>query len=393
MIKDKKVWAIVAGACIILLATFGMYKMGMFGPSKVRVETVSQREMPLRIKSEANVSALNKATIVPSFNGTISQVLVKIGDEVQAGQLLAQIDVAPLQAQLAALENQLMQARTAAETRSAADFVPGGGTIQPNAVSAGDVERAREMLAAGIITQKEFDTISARAVVSAAPHGGGTVASAHYAELAGIESAMAQVQQQIAQSQLIAPITGRVSAIYNEDRKIAVAGRPFMLIQQMSPVVASLSIPQDFAAKLVAVTDKKTISVNLIMPDGGKVPGELTFVDTAAVQSAPSVLVKATFNNSSNAIIPGDFYTIEIASDMSAKVTAVPEKAVHSNNDGKFVYILTKENTVDVRLIEVGETVDGYIAITNGLTNGETIITSSGTYQLGETVILEENSK
>lgn len=392
--KNKKPIAVGIAALVMILAAFGLYRAGVFGPSKVTVETVQTREMPLRINSEANVSALNKATITPSISGPVLDMKVKVGDEVQAGQQLALLDGGALQSQLASLNEQLAQVRASniAQAQAAAVSAPGGGAIQPGAISAADVTRAQEMLSAGIITQKEFSTIQQRAAASSGGSGGGIVSTggASYAETAGIETAIAQVQAQLAQTQVVAPISGRVSAIYNEDRKVAVAGRPFMMIQQLSPVVAALSIPQDFALKLAQVTDKASIQVSLELQNGNTIPGELTYIDTASPQGTPSVLVKATFDNKDGAISPGDFYTLHIESPLTAMVTAVPESSVHTNSDGKFVYVLTKENTVDVRLVEVGETVDGYMAITNGLADGEKIITNSGKYELGQQVTTGE---
>ena len=70
------------------------------------------------------------------------------------------------------------------------------------------------------------------------------------ANTAAIEAQIAQVSAQMAASTIVAPIAGTVTAIYNEDRQMAIADRPFMMIQQSTPMVASLSIPRDAAMKL-----------------------------------------------------------------------------------------------------------------------------------------------
>ena len=54
--------------------------------------------------------------------------------------------------------------------------------------------------------------------------------------------------------------------------------------------------------------------------------------------------------------------------------------------DGKYVYVLTANNTVDVRVVEVGDEQDGYVSIMTGLNEGEQVITTKGTFELGEKV-------
>lgn len=84
------------------------------------------------------------------------------------------------------------------------------------------------------------------------------------------------------------------------------------------------------------------------------IPGELTYIDTNQPENVPSVLVKATFNNEKGAIKAGEFYSLIIESSAQAKMLVVPAAAVRENQDGKYVYVLTADNTVDVRVVEVG---------------------------------------
>ncbi len=390
---NKKWLGVVAGVIIIAVAAWLL--PGYLGPSTVTVETVGQKEMPLRVSSDANMSALNKATITPTLSAPVTDMRVKVGDDVQAGEVVAVLDSTALQTQLSSLMAQLEQARSSAgSTAPSAPRGADGVVIQKGAVTSENVEQAREMLNAGIITQKEFNTISSRAsgggeVFVAAPQssGGGSVPTGNdnSAAIAGIQSAIAQVQSQIAQTQIIAPMSGKVSAIYNEDRKVSIAGRPFMMIQQITPVVASVSIPQTFAQSLAQMPDKKAAQVKVLVANT-EVLGEITYIDTMAPAGTPSVLLKATFDNSAGKITPGEFYPLVIDSPITSKVTAVPSTAIHSNSDGKFVYVMTADNTVDVRVVETGDEVDGYTAITNGLSEGEQIITSKGKYDLGEKV-------
>ncbi|SUP43216.1 efflux RND transporter periplasmic adaptor subunit [Veillonella criceti] len=369
-------WSVIPIIMVMMLAL-----SGCFGPTKVTTVEVDTKEMPVKISNDANITALNKVTIEPTVSGQVSTMAVKVGDEVKQGQVVAMLDTSTLQTQL----NQLIQELGEQQSHAGVQAVPQETTVVPGAVSSADVNRAHEMMMNGIITEKEYQTIVQRSQATVVTSGGGYVATGGGMEVAGIQAAIAQLQTQIAQSQIVAPMTGRVAAIYNEDRKVAIEGRPFMLIQQNTPVVASLSIPQSFALKLAEPANKSTLKVYLKVDDK-EIPGELTYVDTNAPAGTPSVLVKATFNNTDDVIKPGEFYTLVIESSATAPVIAVPKEAVHENKDGKFVYVVTADNTVDVRVVETSETVDGYTAIVMGLSKGERIITSKGNFELGEQV-------
>ena len=366
--KLKRIYSVVAmlGVVMMALAIAGC------GTKTVSVADVTYKDMPLQIHNDANVTALNKATVTPTLTGQVAYA-VKVGDQVQQGQTLATVDTSALQQQLASLQGQLAQAQ-------AQSYATSVTTTTAASVDSGQLAQAQKMREAGMITQKEYDRIVERSqpqTTTVTTGGGG----------GGANTAAIQVSAQMAASTIVAPIAGTVTAIYNEDRQMAIADRPFMMIQQSTPMVASLSIPRDAAMKLGTPDAKKGIKVLLKVGDQ-ELPGELTYVDVTQPENVPSVLVKATFNNDKGLIKAGEFYTLIIESDIKAKMLTVPSKAVRENQDGKYVYVLTENNTVDVRVVEVGTTVDDDVAIISGLNEGDKVITTDGTFELGESVKL-----
>ena len=360
----------ILGVMIMTLAIAGC------GTKTVSVAEVTYKDMPLQIHNDANVTALNKATITPTLTGQVVYA-VKVGDQVQQGQTVATVDTSALQQQLASLQGQLAQA----QSQSYATAVT---TTTAASIDSTQLEQAQRMREAGIITQKEYDRILERSqpqTTTVTTGGGGGV------NTAAIEAQIAQVSAQMAASTIVAPIAGTVTSIYNEDRQMAIADRPFMMIQQSTPMVASLSIPRDAAMKLGTAEAKNGMKVLLKVGDQ-EIPGELTYVDITQPENVPSVLVKATFNNEKGLIKAGEFYTLVIESNVKAKMLTVPTKAVRENQDGKSVYVLTENNTVDVRVVEVGITEGDDVAIISGLNEGDKVITTDGTFELGESVKL-----
>ena len=372
--KLKRIYSVVAmlGVVMMALAIAGC------GTKTVSVADVTYKDMPLQIHNDANVTALNKATVTPTLTGQVVYA-VKVGDQVQQGQTLATVDTSALQQQLASLQGQLAQAQSQSYATSVTTT-----TTTAASVDSAQLAQARKMREAGMITQKEYDRIVERSqpqTTTVTTGGGGG------ANVAAIEAQIAQVSAQMAASVIVAPIAGTVTAIYNEDRQMAIADRPFMMIQQTTPMVASLSIPRDAAMKLGTPEAKNGMKVLLKVAEQ-ELPGELTYVDITQPETVPSVLVKATFNNDKGLIKAGEFYTLVIESNVKAKMLTVPSKAVRENSDGKYVYVLTENNTVDVRVVEVGITEGDDVAIISGLNAGDKVITTDGTFVLGESVKL-----
>ena len=373
--KINRLCSVIAMLSVMIMAL----AIAGCGTKTVSVADVTYKDMPLQIHNDANVTALNKATVTPTLTGQVVYA-VKVGDQVQQGQTLATVDTSALQQQLASLQGQLAQAQSQSYATSVTTT-----TTTAASVDSAQLAQAQKMREAGMITQKEYDRIVERSqpqttTVTTGGGGGG-------ANTAAIQAQIAQVSAQMAASTIVAPIAGTVTAIYNEDRQMAIADRPFMMIQQSTPMVASLSIPRDAAMKLGTPDAKKGIKVLLKVGDQ-ELPGELTYVDVTQPENVPSVLVKATFNNDKGLIKAGEFYTLIIESDIKAKMLTVPSKAVRENQDGKYVYVLTENNTVDVRVVEVGMTEDDNVAIISGLNEGDKVITTDGNFELGESVKL-----
>ncbi len=371
--KINRLCSVIAMLSVMIMAL----AIAGCGTKTVSVADVTYKDMPLQIHNDANVTALNKATVTPTLTGQVVYA-VKVGDQVQQGQTLATVDTAALQQQLASLQGQLAQAQSQSYATSVT-------TTTAASVDSAQLAQARKMREAGMITQKEYDRIVERSqpqttTVTTGGGGGG-------ANVAAIEAQIAQVSAQMAASVIVAPIAGTVTAIYNEDRQMAIADRPFMMIQQTTPMVASLSIPRDAAMKLGTPEAKNGMKVLLKVAEQ-ELPGELTYVDITQPETVPSVLVKATFNNDKGLIKAGEFYTLVIESNVKAKMLTVPSKAVRENSDGKYVYVLTENNTVDVRVVEVGITEGDDVAIISGLNAGDKVITTDGTFVLGESVKL-----
>ena len=119
--------------------------------------------------------------------------------------------------------------------------------------------------------------------------------------------------------------------------------------------------------------------------NGTQVQGQITFV---GAESGPSITVKATFNVQSGQVTIGEFYTLVIETKAEAPALTLPKEVIRDGENGKFVYVLTDENTIDIKTIEIGLEVDGAVTILDGLNPTDRVVTSKGNFELGESVHL-----
>ena len=142
--KLNRFYSVVAmlGVVMMALAIAGC------GTKTVSVADVTYKDMPLQIHNDANVTALNKATVTPTLTGQVAYA-VKVGDQVQQGQTLATVDTSALQQQLASLQGQLAQAQ-------AQSYATSVTTTTAASVDSGQLAQAQKMREAGMITQKNM---------------------------------------------------------------------------------------------------------------------------------------------------------------------------------------------------------------------------------------------
>ena len=98
--------------------------------------------------------------------------------------------------------------------------------------------------------------------------------------------------------------------------------------------------------------------------------------------------MKATFNVQPGQVTIGEFYTLVIETKAEAPALTLPKEVIHDGENGKFVYVVTENNTIDIRTIETGLEMDGVVTILDGLYPTDRVVTNNGNYELGESVHL-----
>ena len=319
-------------------------------PAPVVVAAARKGDIDVSINALGTVTALNTATIKPRVDGQLVRIAFQEGQLVKAGEVLAEIDARPYQAQLDQASGQLQRDQA----------------LLTNAQI--DLERYRGLLAKDSIAKQQVDAQDALVRQYQ-----GTVLS----DKGQVENA----RLQLSFTKVTAPIPGRTGLkqvdLGNMVRASDATG--IVVITQTQPITVVFSIPSEslppVASRWLA---KETLPVEAWDREGKKVlaKGKLTTLDNQIDTATGTVKLKAEFANSDRALFPNQFVNARLRVETRKDATLIPMAAIQRGTQGTFVYVVSAEdNTVSLRPVTLGPNTADTVAIEKGLEPGEQVVT------------------
>ena len=307
---------------------------------------------PFTLETKAAPEALHTAPVIPQVSGNLISNPPDVGTVVQAGDTLFQIDSSQYESQASSLRSRISEASSVQ--------TPSAGYSSP--VSDDSLEAS--LLKQGIITRTEYDRIKGRkgsaSVQSAAP------VSQPPAQLA---ASLQTLEKTIANCNVKAPISGVVSQVYIGDTRLAMAGKPALVIRQNSPVTASVEIPSKLDDVMEKAKDDKTLTVTI--SDGSEVwYGELKKQPNE--DGDKFTTYKVQVDNQNDEITIGNEYSVRIESGQNVSCYMIPRSAVIGENS---VAVVNDNDLVDIRTVSIASDTGGYVLIMDGLSEGDRVIT------------------
>ncbi len=329
----------------------------------VTVATVMRQDMPVEILAVGNVEPMASVTLKPQVDGQIMEAKFVDGQEVQAGDLMIEIDARPYAAALAEL-----QAKLAKDT-----------------VVAEDAERAARQMAEALkgraMSQRESE--KARADAEAAK-----------AQMESDRAEIAAAQLKIEYCSIRSPITGRAGALMVKPGNVVEANKTELaVVNQIAPIYVTFAVPEQNLGAVQAHQAEAPLTVQTVIPGhaGGPIAGSLAFVDNKVDMTTGTIRLKAEFGNDDRALWPGQFVNVVVTVSTQRGAMVVPASAVQPGQKGTFVFVVKADKTVDQRAVVVSRTVSGQSVIAEGLTEGETVV-SDGQLRLVPGALVEVNT-
>ena len=320
----------------------------------VRIAQVQRQDIPIFLSGIGAVHAFNIVTVKTRVDGHLDRVAFVEGQEVQEGEILAQIDPRPFQAQLG-------QAR-AAKARNEA--------LLANARL--DLERTSTLAAREYATRQNLDT--QRALVA-------QLEAAIQGDQASIDNATVQ----LGYATITSPIGGRTGMRLVDKGNIVrtTDSNGLVVITQLQPISVIFALPQDVLGDITKEMSEGPLKVLAYNRDNSVRLGEgvLMLVDNQVEAATGTLRLKATFDNRDNALWPGQFVNVRLLLRVRGDVATVPAEVTQHGLNGTFAYVVKADQSVEQRPIKIGYSRDGVTVVEEGLRVGDTVVLD-GQYKL-----------
>lgn len=320
----------------------------------VEIATVQPRDVPIYRSGIGAVQAFNTVTVKSRVDGELQKVAFTEGQTVQQGELLAQIDPRPFQAQL--------DQATAKAAQDAAQL----------ANARRDLARFSELAARQYATQQSLDTQKA-------------LVAQLEAALKGDQAMIETAQIQLGYTTIVAPLTGRTGIRLVDQGNIvhATDAGGLVVVTQLQPISVLFTLPEDdlpAIAEAMAAGPAETAALS--RDEKTELDrGVLSLVDNQIDQATGTIRLKAVFPNRDQKLWPGQFVNARVLLRVDRGVLTVPQAAIQRGPTGLFTYVVKPDDTVEIRPVEVGQMNPDLAVVTHGLTAGERVVTA-GQYRL-----------
>jgi multidrug efflux system membrane fusion protein len=306
--------------------------------------------VPYVVTANGVAEPMQTVAVEAQVNGILNRVTFAEGQDVQAGQVLFQIDSRPYVAVLDQARGQL--ARDEAQAANARR----------------DATRYAALVKEGYVTTSQADQAEATAASAAA-----TVAS----DRATVSKAALDVSN----CTIRAPISGRTGSLLVRQGNLVKANSdpPLVVINQIKPILVRFSVPQSqFPDIQRYYRGGNALFVRATPSEGSGVPldGTLAFVDNNVDSTTGTVLLKARFANSEASLWPGQYTNIALQLYVDPTALTLPASAVLTGQQGTYVFTVDSAGKARQSPVRVARTIDSVAVIASGIKDGERVITS-----------------
>ncbi len=300
------------------------------------------------IDALGTVTPRNMVVVRSRVDGQLVSVAFREGQDVKAGELLAQIDPRPFEVQLTQANGQM--ARDQAQLKNAQL----------------DFERYKTLLAQDSISKQQVDTQEA-------------LVRQYQGAVQSDQGAIDNARLQLTYARITAPIAGRIGLRQVDPGNMVHASdaNGLVSIAQVKPVTVIYPVPEDNVPRIVKrMQGGQDVAVDAY-DRGGKsrlATGRLLTLDNQIDTATGTVKLKAEFPNLDGALFPNQFVNVRMAVETRQDATLVPTAAIQRGAPGTFVFLVKEDKSVAVTPVKLG-TVEGETAeVQSGLAPGNLVV-------------------
>ncbi|RFB79763.1 efflux RND transporter periplasmic adaptor subunit [Methylovirgula sp. 4M-Z18] len=320
-------------------------------PPEVTVLAMKPKAVRQWDEFTGRVAAIDAVDIRPRVTGYIDKVAFKEGSEVKAGDLLFVIDPRPYQAVLDNAQAQLERAHATADLAQ----------IQQR--------RAQLLLDQKAISREDYDTRTSGLAQSSA-------------DVRAAEAAVATAKLNLDFTQVRAPISGRVSRAQMTVGNLAQADQSLLTsVVSQDPVYVYFQPDEQTYLRYSELARKGTregtnnpVRIGLANEEGLPHQGTVNFIDNQVTSGTGTITIRAVVSNPDHVFTPGLFARVQIEGSGEFSTILIDDKAIMTDQDRKYVYVVDADNKAIRKDIEIGGVIDGERVVRAGLVAGDKVV-------------------
>ncbi len=348
-------------------------------PTPVTVAQAQARDIPIQVRQIGSVEPVAVIAVKSQINGELDKVFFKEGQEVKKGDELFEIDPRPYQ-------QALDQAQAALQKDLALVSQAEANLARDRAQAANAKEQAKRyagLAAEGVISKDQNDSYQTTSQVQdEAVRADQAAITSAQASVVSDRAAIETAKLNLSYCYIRSPIDGRAGSLLLQAGNLVKANDTTAMvnINQLEPVYVTFSAPEQLLPEIRRYDAEHALTVSGTgVADGSNQPvratGQLSFIDNTVDSTTGTIKLKATFSNADHALWPGQFINIVMTLRMLEHATVVPSEAIQSGQKGQFAFVVKPDQTVETRLVKVGQNVDNQIVVESGISPGETVVT------------------
>ncbi|CCM76145.1 efflux RND transporter periplasmic adaptor subunit [Rhizobium mesoamericanum] len=322
----------------------------------VTVAVVASRDVTTWQEFSGRLEAVDRVQIRSRVAGAVQSVHFREGALVKAGDPLFSIDPEPYQAAVSQAEGQVASAEAKVN------------------IAQIELERGRRLSDNKTISQSDLDQRQ-NAFTEA------------QAGLRTAQAALRSAQLELGYTEVRAPVAGRVGKIEITVGNLVAAGSTspaLTTLVSVDPIYASFNASEEMVTKALAelppgdsavpAVEQIPVEVGTLADQGTPIKGKLQLIDNQVDAASGTIGVRAVFNNPRGKLIPGQFVRVRMGEPKAENKILISDRAIGTDQDKKFVFVVDAENKVSYRSVQLGATAEGQRIVESGLTVGDRIV-------------------